>query len=110
MFHCPYRAVNTQKNQPFWLQTIQNWETDPGLGVSKAWRLQNLRNPRFGRIRLSAVEMLNSFSLDIFGRLSAFLISWLLVCDQVQIPEREAANMCDFPLTPSGTKRMNLLH
>lgn len=65
-------------------------------GTGKTWLLPCLRNSRFGRIKLCAVEMLNSFSPDIFGRLSAFLISWLLVCDQVQIPEREAANMCDY--------------
>lgn len=98
IFHYPWSAVDIQENQIFLLQTIQDWETHPGprVGGWKVWHLQNLRNSRFGRIRLSAVEMLNSFSLDMFGRLSAFLISWLLVCDQVQIPERDAANMCDY--------------
>lgn len=68
----------------------------PRLGIWKTWLLWCLKNSRFGRIKLSAVEMFNSFALDNFGRLSAFLISWLLVCDQVQIPKREAANMCDY--------------
>lgn len=82
----------------------------PRPGVLKAWRLQNLRNLRFGRIRLSAVEMLN-LSLDIFGRLSAFLISSdFLFVTKFKFQRGKQPIRCDFPLAPSGTKRMNLLH